>query len=132
TLILLRAVLLHQWVAVGRMRLEPEQLGQVFGAFCSFRRLPRCWTPIKASLKKHFAPWTPTEREKALLKVATGLEMGAQGIRGLLKFEYAHPCTLTKSDPRKHHRGVDLAVMRCRMRCYRWRPRPMRCIKGGV
>ena len=43
---------------------------------------------IKASFKKHFAPWTPTEREKALFKVATGLEMAAQGIRDLLKSEY--------------------------------------------
>ena len=37
---------------------------------------------------KNFAPWTPTERERALLKVATGLEMAAQGIRDLLKSEH--------------------------------------------
>jgi hypothetical protein len=43
---------------------------------------------IGALLEKHFAPWTPTPREQALVKVATGLEMAAQGIRDLLKSEY--------------------------------------------
>jgi len=45
---------------------------------------------LKASFKKNFQPWTPTERENALLKVATGLEMAAQGIRDLLKSEFLH------------------------------------------
>jgi hypothetical protein len=31
----------------------------------------------KALLEKHFKPWTRTERENALFKVATGLEMAA-------------------------------------------------------
>jgi hypothetical protein len=43
---------------------------------------------LKPLFEKHFAPWNPTEREKALFKVATGLEMAAQGIRDLLKSEY--------------------------------------------
>jgi hypothetical protein len=43
---------------------------------------------MEAVFKKNFAPWTPTERERALLKVATGLEMAAQGIRDLLKSEH--------------------------------------------
>ena len=33
--------------------------------------------------------------------------------------------------PRQVHRDIDLAVMRCRS-FYRWRRRPMRCIKGRV
>jgi hypothetical protein len=43
---------------------------------------------LKPLFEKHFAPWNPTEREKALFKVATGLETAAQGIRDLLKSEY--------------------------------------------
>jgi hypothetical protein len=43
---------------------------------------------IKPLFEKHFKPWNPTEREKALAKVATGLEMAAQGIRDLLKSEH--------------------------------------------
>ena len=42
---------------------------------------------IKPLFENHFKPWNPTEREKALAKVATGLEMAAQGIRDLLKSE---------------------------------------------
>jgi hypothetical protein len=43
---------------------------------------------IKKVLQKNFAPWDPTEREKALVKIATGLETAAQGVRELLKSEY--------------------------------------------
>jgi hypothetical protein len=43
---------------------------------------------IKPLFDKHFARWTPTECKKALLKIATSLEMAAQGIRDLLKSEY--------------------------------------------
>ena len=43
---------------------------------------------LEASFNKHFAPWTPTERERALLKVATGLEMAATGIRELVRSEH--------------------------------------------
>jgi hypothetical protein len=43
---------------------------------------------IQAVFNKNFAPWTPTEREKAMVKIATGLEMAAQGVRELLKSEY--------------------------------------------
>jgi hypothetical protein len=43
---------------------------------------------IKKVLQKNFAPWDPTEREKALVKIATGLETAAQGVRELLRSEF--------------------------------------------
>jgi hypothetical protein len=43
---------------------------------------------IQAVFNKNFAPWTPTDREKALVKIATGLETAAVGVRELLRSEY--------------------------------------------